>query len=246
MATMPTYFPTPLAPIQDQIEYFFPPINHPYQVLERRVRAQIHPEASVLDIGCGRRAPMLRPFRGQAAHLYGIDLVDFALDDDGLILARESVCHMPSIASASIDIAYSRSVMEHIDDVVAAYTEIFRVLKPGGKYVFITPNMYDYSSIIARLVPNKYHARIVNRVEGRDEDDVFPTYYRSNSKTTIRKVASEVGFSVEELDYLGQYPCYMTFSRPLFWLGCLYEKMLASARPLHCLQGWLFVVIAKP
>src|SRR5690606_35852130 len=94
----------------------------------------IAPADSVLEIGCGRTAPSLRRLRGKAAALYGIDVVSFAADTEGLQLFNESVTAMKSFSTGSLDLAFSRSVMEHIEDVDAAYREIFRVLKPGGKY----------------------------------------------------------------------------------------------------------------
>jgi 2-polyprenyl-3-methyl-5-hydroxy-6-metoxy-1,4-benzoquinol methylase len=79
--------------------------------------------------------------------------------------------------------------MKHVEDVKAAYTEIDRVLKPGGSYLFLTPNRYDYASIVAHIVPNGLHATIVKRTEGREKIDTFPTFYRSNTETAIRALA---------------------------------------------------------
>lgn len=236
----------PFSRVSDQIAYFFPSETHPYRILEARVLGAIEPPDSVLEIGCGRTAPSLQRLRGKAGALYGIDVVPFAADADGLHLFNESVTDMTSIADGAMDLVYSRSVMEHIADVDAAYREIFRVLKPGGKYIFLTPNRYDYASVIASLVPNRFHSKIVRYTEGRQELDTFPTFYRSNSLSRIRALADSAGFHVIELARLGQYPAYLQFSRTLFWLGCLYEKGLARSRLLDCLKGWLICVLQKP
>lgn len=46
------------------------------------------------------------------------------------------------LGDESVDVAYSNQLMEHlhVDDVRAQLQEIFRVLKPGGHYVCVTPN----------------------------------------------------------------------------------------------------------
>jgi SAM-dependent methyltransferase len=46
------------------------------------------------------------------------------------------------VDSASVDVAFSDQLMEHLhpDDAAAQLHEIARVLRPGGKYVCITPN----------------------------------------------------------------------------------------------------------
>lgn len=236
----------PFSSVQDQIAHFFPDETHPYRVLDRRIAAEIKPDDSVLEIGCGRTAPCLQRLRGKAGKLYGLDLVDFSVQFDDLTLLNESVADMKSIPDNAIDLSYSRSVMEHVEDTRAAYKEIARILKPGGRYVFLTPNRYDYASIIASIVPNRFHSGIVRRTEGREEADTFPTFYRSNSFTQIQRLARSAGLEVLELARLGQYPAYLQFSRPLFWLGCLYEKGLSKSKMLDCLKGWLICTVRKP
>jgi ubiquinone/menaquinone biosynthesis C-methylase UbiE len=236
----------PFAKIQDQINYFFPPETHPYRHLERSIDAGVMPQMAVLDIGCGRTAPNLSKLKGRARRLYGIDLVDFRDTDPDLTLFNENVAELKSFKDNSIDLAYSRSVMEHVEDAEAAYREIFRVLAPGGRYIFLTPNRYDYASIIASIVPNRYHGSIVKNTEGRLEEDTFPTCYNSNSFRRIRQLAAETGFSVIALERMGQYPNYLSFSRPVFWLGSLYEKMLEKTPGLGVLRGWIFCILEKP
>jgi SAM-dependent methyltransferase len=231
--------------IQAIINRDFPPDNHPYRILERVILNHVDPGCTVLDIGCGRRAPNLMQLKGRAKTLIGIDLLDFELEDPELLLVNADVCDMPAIPSGSVDLAYSRSVMEHIKNVRAAYSEINRVLKPGGKYIFLTPNAWDYASIIAYLVPNRFHGKIAHITEGRHETDVFPTFYQSNTCWKISKLAAASNFAIERFDYIGQYPCYFTFSEPLFYIGSLYEKLLERHRRLHFLRGWILCILSK-
>ena len=162
------------------------------------------------------------------------------------LLLKQDVCNMEGVASESIDLAFSRAVMEHVNNPRAAFHEIYRVLNYGGKYIFLTPGSYDYATIISKLIPNKLHAKIVKYAEGREESDTFPAYYRSNSKKAITKYANEFGFRVTMLSYISQYPSYLTFSRPLFWAGCAYEKIVSRFESLHFLRGWILAVLEKP
>jgi ubiquinone/menaquinone biosynthesis C-methylase UbiE len=113
--------------IQAMIDRDFPPDSHPYRILERAILNHLDPGCTVLDIGCGRRAPNLRQLKGRARTLIGIDLVDFELEDAELLLVNADVCDMAAVPSGSVDLSYSRSVMEHIKNVRAAYSEINRV-----------------------------------------------------------------------------------------------------------------------
>jgi SAM-dependent methyltransferase len=236
----------PWSPVDRQIKAFFGGSPHPFQILRHAIDARLSPQSAVLDIGCGREAKMLRRLIGKAGQLYGVDLECLdAIDAPGLIFARESVCDMRSVPDASIDLAYSKAVMEHIDDVAAAYAEIQRVLRPGATYVFLTPNLFDYASLASLVVPNAWHPPLVKMLEGRKPEDVFPVYYRSNTRRQIRSLAANAGFEVSEFQYLGQYPSYLAFNRPLFWLGCVYGKAIAKLPGLGCLLGWILCVLEK-
>ncbi len=235
-----------LKPVEEQMKANFPSATHPNRVIERAIAARLAPDATVLDIGCGRTAPNLAQLIGKAANLYGIDVVEFTIDDPRMQLFANDVRAMKDIPSNSVDLAYSRAVMEHLERPEEAYREIARVLKPGGVYVFTTPSIYDYGSIAALLIPNRFHAAIVSATEGRDGDDVFPTVFGSNSRRAIGRHATMVGLEVQQLDYIGQYPSYLVFNRVLFWLGSLYQKAIERFALTRPLQGWIFCVLEKP
>lgn len=235
----------PWSPIQTQINRYFPPPEHPYAVLERSITRHVTAQTAVLDIGCGRTAPNLSKLKGKAGKLVGIDLVEFRDVDPALSLHNQSVESMPAIESASIDLAYSRSVMEHVKDTEAALREIHRVLRAQGRYIFLTPNFYDYGSLISYFTPNRLHPAIVKATEGRAEEDTFPAYYNANTKRRVRALAAATGFEIERLDYMGQYPNYLMFNRVAFWIGCMYELAIDKITPLHVLQGWLFCSLVK-
>lgn len=131
----------------------------------------------MLEIGCGRAAPTLLELKGRARALIGIDLEEFVVADPEVTLLNADVGAMGVVADESVHSAYSRGVMEHIEDVEAAYSEISRVLRPMGRYIFLTPSAWDLASMIAYIVPNRFHPRIVRMTEGRSEHDVFPTFY---------------------------------------------------------------------
>jgi SAM-dependent methyltransferase len=231
--------------VQDLINRYYPPNTHPYRVLERSVDGYIKRGASVLEIGCGREAPVLSAYRGRGARLIGLDLVEFSNPNPELELLHGDVSDMSLIASGSIDIAFSRSVMEHVSNIEACYSEVSRVLVPGGHYIFLTPSFWDYGSLIAHLTPNKFHQKVVKFSEGRAEQDTFPTAYRSNTETAIRNLAAPAGLEVKSLQFLGQYPNYLIFNPFLFRIGCVYAKFLDRYEALRRLRGWIICDLSK-
>jgi SAM-dependent methyltransferase len=139
----------------------------------------------------------------------------------------------------------SRSVMEHVTDPIAVYTEMNRVLRPGGRLIFLTGNLWDYAALIAKAVPNRLHPWVVKNTEGRAEQDVFPTAYKTNTKGAVERLARQTGFEIESFQYLSQYPNYFMFSAPLFLAATGYEKLVRNVEALRFLRGWILVALRK-
>ena len=223
---------------------YFGQQEHPYRTLERDVEAHLRPEFTLLDAGCGRTAPVLEKYRGKARRLIGVDLVDFNSTISGIELLNNDLGKI-DLPDACVDVVMSRSVMEHVEDPLAVYNEINRILRPGGHFIFLTANLWDYASLIAKMVPNRFHPWIVARVEGRQEHDVFPIQYRTNTYGAVKNFAGRTGFEIVSFKYLGQYPCYFMFNGALFYLATGYEKLISRTEALRFLRGWILVTLRK-
>lgn len=226
-------------------ERFYNNDNHPYRIFERHASALIKDgETILLDAGCGRSVPVLRKFLGRAKRLIGVELVDFTDVPQGIETYKADLARLP-LPAESVDLIISRSVFEHLTDPASVYQELARVSKPNGKVVFLTANIWDYGTAVARLVPNRYHAKVVRAVEGRNEEDTFPTAYRTNSRTAVDALAAANGFQVRSFDYLSQYPNYLMFNGVAFFLGMCFEKIISYFEPLRFLRGWILVTMEK-
>ena len=227
-------------------ERFYDPKQHPNQLLEARVESLLSPEIKVLlDAGCGRTAPVLRRFLGKVARLIGVELVEFKDVPPGIETYNSDLGAIP-LPDATVDLVMSRSVFEHLTDPASVYLELARILRPGGKIVFLTANMWDYGTAIARLVPNRFHGRVVKVVEGRAEEDTFPTAYRTNTRSDVNRLAAQAGLRVISFEYLSQYPNYLMFNGVAFFIGMCYEKIIANINALRFLRGWILVTLEKP
>ncbi|MFT7671513.1 MAG: SAM-dependent methyltransferase [Planctomycetota bacterium] len=226
---------------------YFDEEDHPYRHLERAIEAYIRPEFTVLEAGCGRNAEVLSKYRGKAKRLIGVDPVEFTLADglEEIELQRGDIGNT-GLPSSSVDLVISRALMEHLPKPRPAFAEIQRVLKPGGRYIYLVPNLGDYGSIVALLTPNKLHPAIVKFVEGRKTDDTFPAYFRCCTKSSIQNLCDSTGLTLKSCEYRGQYPAYFQFNSLLFFLATGYEKLISKVDALGFLRGWLLVEIEKP
>ena len=226
---------------------YFAPEDHPYRIYERAVEALLRPEHTLVDGGCGRTAPVLRKYKHKARRLVGVDLVEFdpATREPGIDYVAASIGDT-GLEAESVDLLISRALMEHVEDPAAVFREARRILVPGGHFVYLAPNLWDYGSLAAWMIPNRMHPWIVARTEGRATEDTFPTYFRANTRRTVRRLARASELEIDSFRYLGQYPAYLAFNPLLFLLGTAYEKVISRFELLGFLRGWILVDLRKP
>jgi hypothetical protein len=117
---------------------------------------------------------------------------------------------------------------------------------PAGIETYLRRSRHATAARAAWVIPNRFHGRIVHRVEGRAEEDSFPTAYRTNIRSAIQRPAAGAGLEVTTFTYLSQHSNYFMFNAGLFFLGMCYERLISRYEALRFLRGWLLVTPRKP
>lgn len=173
--------------------------NDQQVVFLTQVNALLEPHMTVLDFGAGRgnSAEWAIPFKrrllnlkGKCAKVIGFDVDPVVhtnpLVDEAVLGAIGEPLPFPD---AHFDVILSRATFEHIADPDACARELGRVLKPGGWLCAVTPNRWGIVGLGANLVPNHLHVAALRHLQpGRKEQDVFPTVYKMNTQTTLRRL----------------------------------------------------------
>lgn len=193
-------------------------------------------ESAVLDLGCGRTGGIER-FWKQTRLAVGIDPDAESLSDrtNGLPVVRGFGDHLP-FADASFDMVVSVWVFEHLEAPGDVFAEAARVLKPGGHFVFLTPNALNpliLANRLGQVAPWVQH-RLVTNIYGRAKGDTFAVRYRANSPGRLRAMARRHDFSVMELRVIAD-PTYVAFNPALFRAAVLAERVLPSGLGVHIL-----------
>lgn len=202
-----------------------------------RVNALIDCDSIVLDYGCGRGAHLsknvrfykeLCSFRSKAKKVIGVDVEASGGVNPTLDEFRPLENGSIPLDSSSVDLCHSDWVVEHLEDVHEVFEEICRVLKPGGYFCFRTPNRFHYSSFGAAIVPFSWHHRIRRFLKHfHEQEDVFPTYYRCNTRWAAIRRLREHGFKP-----LVQYHRGLSHLNGLgYWPGLL-GRWIEAASPL--------------
>ena len=195
---------------------------------------------TVLDAGCGgaRGCPRQSPW--EKMYIVGLD-PDPAVRGNPFCNAvlMGDVSVLP-FADASFDLIHCRWVLEHLSEPRTTFREFARVLKPGGRLLAVTPNLFHYATLGARLTPFAFH-----RWWQRGAYDPFPTFYRANSPRAIRRLCRDAGLLLESVDLIEGPPQYLMRNLPAFLLGVLYERLVNSTPALAGLRQRMVLQIVR-
>jgi 2-polyprenyl-3-methyl-5-hydroxy-6-metoxy-1,4-benzoquinol methylase len=210
-----------------------------------RILQVIGPQTRLLDVGAGAGIVQAMNFRGIAQQVCGVDLDPRVTENPYLDEGRLSDAGAIPYPDGSFDVVIADNVMEHLDRPEQVFRELVRVLRPGGKLLFKTPNRNHYMPIIARLTPHWFH-QWVNRRRGRHETDTFPTHYLCNSTAQVRSIAAQTGLDIDRLELIEGRPEYLRIFAATYLFGLAYERLVNAVPSLAGFRILLVVTMSKP
>ena len=233
-------------------EDFCPGMVHPQVRYKALLGNVLQPGVRWLDLGCGHevvRPWALRPGEEQAEFT---DAPSFSVGvDRDLKALHKNVCTPLRVAAdiqclpfadASFDVVTANMVLEHSERPASLMSEVWRVLRPKGVFVFLTPNKYYPMSLLAAALPDSAKSRLVARVSKRQEHDVYPTFYRINTQSAISRHATRAGFRMKLAELMES----LTFNRHrIIFLAYLALTWLLRRRPLKGLRPDFQVMLCK-
>lgn len=120
-----------------------------------RAFAKLFPQKvdNLLDVGCGTGFyfPLLKD---HAENITGIDICAPMLAEARELIGEKRLANCRVLECSALDLPFGDNTMDvvhswdflhHVPDVPRAISEISRVLKPGGRYVALEPNLLNPS-----------------------------------------------------------------------------------------------------
>ncbi|MEZ5849063.1 MAG: class I SAM-dependent methyltransferase [Hyphomicrobiaceae bacterium] len=214
-------------------------------LFRERILRHIRPGCTVLDLGAGAGIVEQMDFRGFGARICGVDLDPRVVDNPMLDEGRIADAGRIPYEDALFDVVFCDNVLEHLDEPLTVFREVCRILKPGGVFLFKTPNKWHYMPTIARATPHGFH-QFVNRLRGRASVDTFPTRYRANTKGDVTRLAREAGLAVAEIERIEGRPEYLRMAAPLYLAGLAYERTVNAIGMLAPFRVLLVGTLRRP
>ena len=218
-----------------------PTLVYSQQIYEQVLEQYVTSETDWLDLGCGHhllpewREKEERHLVRRCKRIIGIDSDMLSLQKHQTVplRVRGNITWLP-FNDASFDLVTANMVVEHLDNPAGQFAEVNRVLKPGGRFIFHTPNLHGYFSLMRRLVPNWLNKKLAKLVDGTDAEDIFPVQYKANTRKEIDELANAVGFNVVQRRMVvtdaifSSVPPIMIFE--LLWIRTLMTEPLKPLR----------------
>jgi SAM-dependent methyltransferase len=214
------------------------------------IRGQTTRQTVLLNLGAGPPAERgsIRVLKGEVARVVGADIDPEVLrnpevDEAYVINADQTL----PFEDNTFDAVLCDWVLEHVATPNKFLREVYRVLKKGGAFFFRTPNSWHYVAVVARLTPGWFHHLVANWARGypTGAHDPWPTYYRLNSRKTIRAEGYNVGFELIELRMWEPEPRYLVFHFLPFLVGVGYERVVNRYRLFEGLRAGILGRMVK-
>jgi len=206
------------------------------------VRKYLDPSMAVLNLGAGPGSGGLH-FDREANKVIGIDPDDAIAFNQRLTYRVRGLAEALPFRDEVFDLVYMDWVVEHLPSPRTMAGEAFRVLKPTGRLLFRTGNLFHYSYAIACATPHWFHRVLLN---GNNERDPYPTYYRMNTIRAVRRVMGAIGFVEDELTLMEPEPAYVCMSRPTFLAGVAYERLVNRFEVFQTIRANILGCFCKP
>lgn len=227
--------------VEDRLEHYRrryaalkPGWEHATARYQRWVAARLAPDSRVLDLGCGRGGVVER--LGALGCWTGCDPDWHSLKEHRRTqLARSQAGseRLPFV-DATFDVVIASWVLEHIPCPAWTFGEVARVLRPGGRFFFLTPNLRHpiprLSQWLARL--KVLQKKLVAVVYRRASADTFPVHYRANTVEGIAQLAAQAGLRLVQMEWVDD-PSYFAWTDFTFGLAVRLEKLLPRPWRVH-------------
>jgi 2-polyprenyl-3-methyl-5-hydroxy-6-metoxy-1,4-benzoquinol methylase len=149
----------------------------------------------VLDVGC-LGGQITEVIRSRNNEVFGIEANPRAAGtarERGIDVTIANVEDGIPFQTASFDAVNACEVVEHLYDTKSFFDEVARVLRPGGVFVFTTPNLNSMENRI-RVARGGYLG-----MAGAYPEDHFGSRVRIFNIAKVREICEQTGFAVEEV-----------------------------------------------
>jgi 2-polyprenyl-3-methyl-5-hydroxy-6-metoxy-1,4-benzoquinol methylase len=207
------------------------------------------PDAFVLDIGAGKdRNQIDATIQPHVLSLVGVDASEDILFNSSVHERyNTSLENFAKGTQEKFDILFCTMVLEHITNPYEFFSACRQLLKPGGMFFAVTPNICHYFGLATKITSIlKLNEWLLDRLIGKQAKEAyhFPTFYKVNSSRAIRNILSRTGFDNVEFRCFDNWIEYRyVLPKQLHWFPKLYSRLVYRFNLPHLMGRIMFRAI---
>jgi ubiquinone/menaquinone biosynthesis C-methylase UbiE len=201
--------------------------NDSVSIYKSIVSKLVTSDTVIMEAGCGFSNLYTEEYK-RAKHVIGVDISKEYLEMNDLIKEKivSDLSSIPMIKDNSVDLIISSWVFEHLETPEKVISEFGRVLKPGGRAVFLTPNALNYVVMINKVIPHWFRVWAATKLGGKLTVEPMKTFYRANTIGELKSMAKKAGLNSDETILNGD-PTYIAVNKVFFYIGVFIEAVLS-------------------
>ena len=193
-----------------RFEYYLPA-----DVYEATVKKHVFDGCAWIDIGGGHsifpeNAGLACSLASRCSRIVAVDPSE-NIDRNTFVHQRSRCVIEDYHTDQQFDLATLRMVAEHISDPSGVVEALQRLLRPGGKVIILTVNLWSPITLVSQLTPFSLHNPVKKMFWGGEEKDTFPVQYKMNTRKGLRVLFEQRGFGelafvyLDDLSTFGRY-----------------------------------------
>jgi len=202
-------------------------------------------EVEMIDLGCGRGLETAIVYKDHTRLSLGLDISETVLQNQTIHEPLIGSVYDIPLLKACVNLASSQELLEHLEFPQKMFDEVSRILRPGGIFAVMTPNLWFPSTIISWLTPYSFHKFVNRTLHNIDAANVFPTWYRANTLRQLKKLGRQAGMEIIYYEYFQCNPGQLSFSPLLTRLEVAYFRLISQFKVLGYLRDIIIVFYCK-
>ena len=198
----------------------------PADLFAAAINSILRPNSSILDVGSGRRPALAPADRPAGTRYVGLDLSasELALAPHGSydVTIAADVAERRAGMTQQFDLIVSWQVLEHVQFLERAVSNLRDYLRPGGQMVALLSGRFSVNAVLNQLVPAAAATWLMQRLLRRDPETVFAAHYDRCYAKALGELMRP--WSEAEVIPLFQGGAYFNFFLPLRSAYFAYEN----------------------
>ena len=190
--------------LMDRLGYFNPDVFY-----ETAVEQLVHEGDQWIEVGGGdaifpSNSKLAELLTARCGRLVGVDPSDNIQSNP--YVSERSQCFLEDYTTENrFDLATMRMVVEHVAKPERFVTSLAQLIKPGGAAVIYTVDRWAPVTLVSHFTPFWFHVAVKKLLWSTGEEDTFPTVYKMNTRSELRRLMESAGF--EEISFVQPDDC---------------------------------------